>query len=93
MIWRHASVAGPIASTAIRTVSAIAATLGADAKNAVTGVGAPSYTSGVHMWNGTALILKARPAITNTRPNISPVDRPSRIATATPSNRVVPVNP
>ena len=31
------------------TAKAIAATFGARAKNAVTGVGAPSYTSGVHM--------------------------------------------
>ena len=29
--------------------------------NAVTGVGAPWYTSGVHMWNGTAATLKPRP--------------------------------
>ena len=41
-ICRQASVAGPIASTATRTSSAIAATLGAEAKKAVTGVGAPS---------------------------------------------------
>ena len=38
----HADGAGPIASTATRTISAIAATLGAEAKKAVTGVGAPS---------------------------------------------------
>ena len=25
----------------------------------VTGVGAPSYASGAHMWNGTAATLKA----------------------------------
>jgi hypothetical protein len=41
-IWRHCSVAGPIASTETRTSRAIAATLGAEAKKAVTGVGAPS---------------------------------------------------
>ena len=41
-IWRHWSVAGPIASTATRTAIAIAATFGAEAKKAVTGVGAPS---------------------------------------------------
>ena len=29
--------------------------------NAVTGVGAPWYTSGVHMWNGTAATLNANP--------------------------------
>ena len=27
--------------------------------NPVTGVGAPSYASGAHMWNGTAATLKA----------------------------------
>src|SRR6266550_5378212 len=31
-------------------------------RNAVTGVGAPSYTSGAHMWNGTAAILNPTPA-------------------------------
>ncbi len=41
-IWRHASPAGPSASIATRTSSAIAATLGAEAKKAVTGVGEPS---------------------------------------------------
>ena len=29
--------------------------------NAVTGVGAPWYTSGVHMWNGAAETLNANP--------------------------------
>src|SRR5258707_12883647 len=33
-------------------------------RNAVIGVGAPSYTSGAHMWNGTAAILKPTPAPT-----------------------------
>src|SRR5438128_3794386 len=32
-------------------------------RNAVTGVGAPSYVSGAQKWNGTALILNAKPAI------------------------------
>src|SRR6187402_1139435 len=32
-------------------------------RNAVTGVGAPSYVSGAQKWNGTALILNANPAI------------------------------
>src|SRR4029453_19163711 len=38
-------------------------------RNAVTGVGAPSYTSGAHMWNGTAAILnptQATPRVTAT---------------------------
>src|SRR5713226_768952 len=30
-------------------------------KNAVTGVGEPSYVSGAQKWKGTALILKANP--------------------------------
>src|SRR5690348_1487372 len=33
----------------------------------VTIAGAPSYASGVHMWNGTAEILKAKP--TSSRPS------------------------
>src|SRR5262245_66661611 len=33
-------------------------------RNAVIGVGAPSYTSGAHIWNGTAAILKPTPATT-----------------------------
>src|SRR6185312_4036901 len=31
-------------------------------KNAVAGVAAPWYTSGVHNWNGAAAILKPKPA-------------------------------
>src|SRR3546814_9478767 len=42
MIWRQASVAGPIASITTRTSRATAATLGALAKKAATGVGARS---------------------------------------------------
>jgi hypothetical protein len=42
MICRQASKAGPIASTARRVSSIIAATLGAAEKKAATGVGAPS---------------------------------------------------
>ena len=30
-------------------------------RNAVTGVGAPWYVSGVQKWNGTALTLNAKP--------------------------------
>ena len=44
------------------------AALVADAMKAVTGLGAPSYTSGVHMWNGTAATLNARPTSSNTMP-------------------------
>src|SRR5271170_2374865 len=55
-----------------RNSNAIAATFGAVAKKVVTGVGAPSYTSGVHIWNGTAEILNANPTTTNTTPTIRP---------------------
>ena len=41
-ICRQASVAGPSASRQTRAPSSTAATLGAEAKKAVTGVGAPS---------------------------------------------------
>ncbi len=33
---------------------------------AVTGVGAPSYTSGAQLWKGTAEILKPKPVTTST---------------------------
>ena len=50
-----------------RTSAAKAAAFTPAAMNAVTGVGAPSYTSGVHMWNGTAATLKAKPADTSSQ--------------------------
>ena len=70
--------------------SELAATFGAEAKNAVTGVGAPSYTSGVHIWNGTAETLKQSPANRNTRPNTMPM-LPVFAATALPAKLTVPV--
>ena len=39
------------------------------AMNAMTAVGAPSYTSGVHMWNGAAEALNASPVTTSAMPN------------------------
>src|SRR5580658_4200517 len=43
--------------------------------NPVTGVGAPWYTSGVHMWNGTAATLKANPTSIRVTPaKSSPLD-------------------
>src|SRR6478736_10486454 len=44
-----------------RTNAAIAAALTPVDMKPVTSVGAPSYASGVHMWNGTADTLKAKP--------------------------------
>ena len=45
-----------------------AATFVAAAINAVTGVGAPWYTSGVHAWNGTAPTLNKSPIDRNAIP-------------------------
>src|SRR3954465_932054 len=59
------------APTKIRRSAANAAAFVAAAMNAVTGVGAPSYTSGVHMWNGAADTLNPKPTNNNTRPTIS----------------------
>src|SRR5205814_10126436 len=40
-----------------RIATANPAAFGPTLRNAVNGVGAPSYTSGHHMWNGTLAIL------------------------------------
>src|SRR5215213_7567265 len=45
-----------------RMVTTTAAAFVAADMNAVTEVGAPWYTSGVHMWNGAAEALKPSPA-------------------------------
>ena len=37
--------------------------------NAVTGIGAPWYTSGVHMWKGAADTLNAKPTPISTMPS------------------------
>ncbi len=58
----------PNASSSTRTRAANAAALTAVAMNPVTGVGAPSYTSGVHMWNGTAATLKPKPISSRAMP-------------------------
>ena len=82
------------ASSSTRANRPIAATLGAVAKNAVTGVGEPSYTSGVHMWNGTAETLNAMPEIRNTNPKSRPSDvSPDCAVVMMPVNNVVPAYP
>src|SRR5439155_19674298 len=45
-----------------RMATAKPAAFGPTERNAVKGVGAPSYTSGHHMWNGTLAILYPTPA-------------------------------
>ena len=49
------------ATNRIRSRAANAAALVAVAIKAVTAVGEPSYTSGVHWWKGTAAILNSSP--------------------------------
>src|SRR5687768_113770 len=56
------------AYTSTRIIAANAATFPTDAMKADVGVGAPSYTSGVQKWNGTAEILNARPTISSATP-------------------------
>src|SRR3954469_5056747 len=65
-VHRYASCGNAVTSTRSATTSA--ATFVADDMNAVTGVGAPWYASGVHMWNGAAEALNPSPAITMARP-------------------------
>ncbi len=54
-----------------RTIIAKAAALVPTDMNAVTGIGAPWYTSGVHMWNGAAETLNANPTPISTMPSTS----------------------
>src|SRR6516165_295493 len=49
-----------------RRARAKPAALGPTERNAVKGVGAPSYTSGHHMCQGTAATLYPKPAVTKT---------------------------
>src|SRR5687767_2330011 len=47
-----------------RAMTAKPAALGATERKAVTGVGAPWYTSGHQKWKGTTAVLKPKPART-----------------------------
>src|SRR5712691_12311364 len=59
----QSTTSGPIPETSTRRIAANAAAFGATDMNAVAGVGAPSYASGVHWWNGTTAALKPRPTV------------------------------
>ncbi len=63
--------------------------------NAVTGVGAPWYTSGVHMWNGTAATLKPSPTSSSAMPGEQRAVLEQRVrargSRAMPVSDVVPV--
>src|SRR4029077_2809925 len=52
---------GALIANTTRNNTAKAAALGAVDMNPTTGAGAPSYTSGVQMWNGAAATLKPMP--------------------------------
>ena len=75
-------------------------------RNAVIGVGAPSYTSGAQNWNGKLEILNPNPAMTSVIPNSSALLSPNAaagssspastmppICAAIASSEVAPVNP
>src|SRR5215467_2385859 len=56
---------GASADRNTRTNAAKAAAFTPVDMNAVTAAGAPSYASGVHMWNGTADTLNAKPTVSS----------------------------
>jgi len=70
-IWCQSPCMTSSPSTSRRMSMPNAASFGAEPMNRVTGVAAPSYTSGTHMWKGTAPSLKATPTRTNTSPSAS----------------------
>src|SRR3989304_1732932 len=61
----------PRATRNTRMTTANPAALLATERYAVTGVGAPSYTSGTHIWKGTTAILNPSPAVRNTAASTS----------------------
>src|SRR4051794_17674037 len=62
-------------------------------KNAVIGVGAPSYVSGAHVWNGTADTLNANPTTQKTMPSVTIGRVLSASDAPTLANTVSPVAP
>src|SRR6185503_4030981 len=72
------------ASSHTRMNAANAAAFTVAAMYAVIGDGAPSYTSGAHMWNGTVATLKPNPTIRNAMPAsisgpVLVIDAPNRV--------------
>src|SRR5271157_3609148 len=61
----HPPPIGANAVMKIRRNTANAAALGPADRNAATGVGAPWYTSGAHIWNGAADTLNPSPTNTS----------------------------
>src|SRR5215471_3110286 len=87
---------GSSADRNTRTKAANAAALTPVDMNPVTAGGAPSYASGVHMWNGTADTLNAKPtkSIPSASSCIGDGDNAcAAITDPTRSSRVLPVTP
>src|SRR2546421_12953144 len=68
--YQRAAIEGKVAMKT-RPMAAKAADLVATDMNVVTIVGAPSYTSGVHIWKGAAEALNARPTARKPMPSSS----------------------
>src|SRR5664279_2162197 len=88
----HVQVIGCSAEKHTRSIAANEATLVQEAMNAVTGVGAPWYTSGVHRWNGPTDALNSSPTMTNAIPPSSSASllSPALDCSAMAANRVEP---
>src|SRR5688500_381124 len=92
----QSSLNGSNADRKTRVNAADAAALTPVAMNPVTSAGAPAYASGVHMWNGTADVVNAKP--TSRSPTASRIIGLSLSACAdrnepTASRRVLPATP
>ena len=75
MIGRQSVDTTPKDEKSTRSMAANAPALATAAMKPVTGEGAPWYTSGVHMWNGTAATLNAKPTSISDSPASSrPLD-------------------
>src|SRR5271163_1351786 len=94
-IWLQSACDAPSASGSKRIARANAASFEAVPMNTVTQVGEPSYTSGIHMWNGTAPNLKPTPTMRNAMPNTRPTlsEKPLCTAVAIAASSRLPVTP
>lgn len=81
-IWLQSPCEPASASGSKRMASANAASFDAVPMNTVTQVGEPSYTSGIHIWNGTAPNLNPTPTMRKAMPNTKPMLSPSPFCTA-----------
>src|SRR5438093_4240193 len=90
----QSTASGASATPTRRRMAAKAAAFGATDMNAVTGVGAPSYASGVHWWKGTTAALNARPTVTSESATTTGALRPrAAMPDEIPARSVLPVTP